>query len=143
MSKLLDFHQLNKPAHLISPVALAYVGDAVFELIIRQYLISLPNHKSQHMHKLATSYVSAKAQHEWLNKWLPHLSETEIDIVKRGRNAKSGTPPKNASVTDYRHATAFECLVGYLYMSSQTERLEQLISIGLDTASHEVTEKEI
>jgi len=143
MSKLLDFHQQQKPAHLISPVALAYVGDAVFELIIRQYLISLPNHKSQHMHKQATSFVSAKAQHELLNKWLPHLMEEELDIVKRGRNAKSGTPPKNASVTDYRHATAFECLVGYLYMSSQTERLEQLIAIGLDTVGHQVEGKEV
>lgn len=132
MSKLLDFHQSSKPAHLVNPVALAYVGDAVFELIIRQYLIAQPNNKAQHMHKLATGFVSAKAQHEWLNKWLPHLTEEEIDIVKRGRNAKSGSPPKNASVTDYRHATAFECLVGYLYMSNRTERLEQLITIGLE-----------
>lgn len=143
MSKLLDFHQTNKPAHLISPVALAYVGDAVFELIVRQYLIAQPNHKSQHMHKQATSYVSAKAQHEWLNKWIPHLTEGELDIVKRGRNAKSGSPPKNASVNDYRHATAFECLIGYLYMSSQTERLEQLIEIGLDTSNQDVEGKEV
>lgn len=142
MSKLLDFHQLNKPVNLISPVALAYVGDAVFELIIRQYLISQPNHKSQHMHKQATSYVSAKAQHEWLNKWIPHLNEVELDIVKRGRNAKSGTPPKNASVTDYRHATAFECLIGYLYMSSQSDRLEQLITIGLNSSDHQIEGKE-
>ena len=131
MTKALDFHKPSKQAQLMSPVALAYIGDAVYELLIRQYLVSLPNHKPNHMHKSATSYVSAKAQYAWLNKWLPYLSEEELDIVKRGRNAKSGTPPKNANVTDYRHATAFECLVGYLYISEQIERLQELFEIGL------------
>lgn len=131
MTKSLDFHKPTKQAQLISPVALAYIGDAVYELLIRQYLISLPNHKPHHMHKTATSFVSAKAQFAWLTKWMPHLNEEELDIVKRGRNAKSGTPPKNANVTDYRHATAFECLVGYLYISGQIERLQELFEIGL------------
>lgn len=131
MDNILAFHRPQKVTNLISPVALAYMGDAVFELLIRQYILSKPNHKSHHMHQEATSYVSAKAQRQWLDKWLPHLTEEEADIVRRGRNTKSGTPPKNADMIDYRHATAFECLVGYLYFEQRIERLEQLFEIGL------------
>lgn len=135
MENILAFHKPQKATNLIAPVALAYMGDAVFELLIRQYLLSKPNHKSNYMHKEATSYVSAKAQHRWLEKWLPHLTEEETDIVRRGRNTKSGTPPKNADMIDYRHATAFECLVGYLYFEQRIERIEQLFEIGLQEDS--------
>jgi len=133
MDNILAFHKPQKATNLISPVALAYMGDAVFELLIRQYLLSKSNHKSHHMHQAATSYVSAKAQHQWLEKWLPHLTEEEVDIVRRGRNTKSGAPPKNADMLDYRHATAFECLIGYLYFEQRIDRLEQLFEIGLET----------
>lgn len=126
------FHPPSKKAQLINPVVLAYVGDAVFELLVRQYLVSLPNHKSHHMHREATSFVSAKAQRQLLDKWQPYLTEEEADIVRRGRNAKSGAPPKNADPADYRQATALECLVGYLYYEGRTNRLEELFAIGLN-----------
>lgn len=131
MNNPFAFHQPSKSAALMSPVVLAYMGDAVYEMLIRQYLISLPNHKSNHMHKEATQFVSAKAQRRMLEKWHDHLSEEEADIVRRGRNSKSGAPPKNADMLDYRHATALETLVGYLYYEGRIERLGQLLEIGI------------
>ncbi|MDQ0063948.1 Mini-ribonuclease 3 [Paenibacillus harenae] len=127
----LMFHPPAKKTQLINPVVLAYVGDAVFELLVRQYLVSLPNNKSHHMHREATGFVSAKAQRQLLERWQPHLTEEEADIVRRGRNAKSGAPPKNADPADYRLATALECLVGYLYYEGRNERLGELFAIGL------------
>ncbi|RJE83096.1 ribonuclease III [Paenibacillus sp. 1011MAR3C5] len=115
----------------MNPVVLAYMGDAVFELLVRQYLISLPNNKSHHLHKEATKLVSAKAQRELLERWQPHLDEEEADIVRRGRNTKSGAPPKNADPADYRYATALECLVGYLYFEGRLDRLGELFHIAL------------
>ncbi|GBF77013.1 hypothetical protein PA598K_05537 [Paenibacillus sp. 598K] len=122
------FHEPAKPPHLMNPVVLAYIGDAVFELLVRQYLLSQPNHKLHHLHAKAVSYVSAKAQSALLRRLRPLLTEEEADIVRRGRNAKSGSPPKNADVQEYRHATSLECLIGYLYCQRRTERLEQLLA---------------
>ena len=118
------------PFQLLSPVVLAYVGDAVFEIYIRQRLVAGFNRKPHELHRATTSYVSAAAQARLLQQWMPLLSEEEADIVRRGRNTKSGQPPRNADPADYRHATALECLVGYLYYSGEKERLEQLIEIA-------------
>jgi len=126
------FHTPAKLPNLMNPVVLAYIGDAVFELMVRQFLVSLPNHKSHHLHKEATQFVSAKAQKSLLEKWMPLLSEEEADIVRRGRNTKSGTPPKNADPGDYRHATALECLVGYLYYMKRNVRLQQLMAVAFE-----------
>jgi ribonuclease-3 family protein len=126
------FYAPAKPPHLMNPVVLAYMGDAVFELLIRQYLISLPNQKSHHLHREATKLVSAKGQRAVLERWQPHLTEEEAEIVRRGRNAKSGAPPKNADYADYRLATALESLVGYLYYEGRTERLHELLALALD-----------
>jgi ribonuclease-3 family protein len=120
----------NKP-QLMNPVVLAYIGDAVFELLVRQYLISQPNQKSHHLHREATKFVSAKGQRTILERWQPHLTEEEADIVRRGRNSKSGAPPKNADHADYRLATALESLVGYLYYEGRTDRLGELMTIAL------------
>lgn len=133
--KALLFFAPPKQAQLINPVVLAYMGDAVFELLVRQYYISLPNHKSHHLHREATKLVSAKAQRQLLERWQPLLTEEEADIVRRGRNAKSGTPPKNADPADYRYATALECLVGYLYFEGRTERLGELFKIAVGERS--------
>lgn len=127
----LALHWPDKKTGLLNPVVLAYMGDAVFELLVRQYLISLPNNKSHHLHKEAIKLVSAKAQRELLERWHPHLTEEEADIVRRGRNTKSGAPPKNADPADYRMATALECLVGYLYFEGRLERLGELFRIAL------------
>jgi len=116
-----------KPADQLSPLVLAYIGDAVYELFIRQYLISLANYRPHDLHRRATAYVSAKAQARALKHWLPLLSREEAEIVKRGRNAKSGSSPKNTGIIDYRHSTGFECLIGYLYCEKRFDRLTYLM----------------
>lgn len=121
----------SKPARLLPPLALAYIGDAVFEVAVRQYVIAQPNLRPHHLHVRATHYVSAKAQAKLLAILEPELTEEEQDVVRQGRNAKSGTMPKNADVMDYRRATAFETLVGYLYYRGSHSRLRQLIEKGL------------
>lgn len=131
----------SKSAHLLSPLVLAYIGDAVFEVYVRQYVISLPNHRPHHLHRESVKFVSAKAQSRVLAHWMPLLTEEEQDIVKRGRNAKSGTIPKNADVLEYRHSTAFECLIGYLYYTQRFERLQHLLQIMLDEVYGQATPK--
>jgi ribonuclease-3 family protein len=118
------------PVNLLSPVVLAYIGDAVFEIYIRQRLVADYNRKPHELHRAATGYVSAAAQARLLQHWMPLLSEEEADIVRRGRNTKSGQPPKNADPADYRHATALECLVGHLYYHGEKQRLEQLVEMA-------------
>lgn len=118
--------------NLLSPIVLAYVGDAVFEIYVRQMLIASSNRKPNELHRAATGYVSAAAQAKLLQRWMPLLSEEEADIVRRGRNTKSGQPPKNADTGDYRYATALECLVGYLYYQGSKERLEYLVGLAFD-----------
>jgi ribonuclease-3 family protein len=126
------FHEPAKQPHLLNPVVLAYVGDAVFELLVRQYLVAQPNHKLHHLHRQATGFVSAKAQRALLEKWQPMLTEAEAEVVRRGRNAKSGAPPRNADPADYRQATALECLVGYLYYTRRSGRLRELMAAAFD-----------
>ncbi|MFC5468787.1 Mini-ribonuclease 3 [Cohnella suwonensis] len=121
------------PVNLLSPVVLAYVGDAVFEIYIRQKLVAGASRKPHELHRATTGFVSAAAQAKLLQRWMPTLSEEEADIVRRGRNAKSGQPPKNADPGDYRHATALECLVGYLYYQGAGERLERLVGMAFET----------
>lgn len=120
----------SKPARLLPPLALAYIGDAVYEVAVRQHVIARPNLRPHQLHLRSTSYVSAKAQATILSLLEPELTETEQDIVRQGRNAKSGTVPKNANVLDYRHATAFEALIGFLYYSGDHDRLRSLIALG-------------
>ncbi|WP_372637451.1 Mini-ribonuclease 3 [Cohnella sp.] len=118
------------PVRLLSPIVLAYVGDAVFEVYVRQRLIAGSSRKPHELHRAATKYVSAAAQAKLLQQWSPLLTEEEADVVRRGRNTKSGQPPRNADPADYRQATALECLVGYLYYEGQKERLEQLMELA-------------
>lgn len=136
------FHEPTKPIQLLNPIVLAYIGDAVFEVFVRQYLISLPNHKPHHLHQQATQFVSARAQYLILEKWRPYLTEAEADMVRRGRNAKSGTMPKNADPAHYKQATALECLVGYLYYGKQVERLRELMAIAFgETVDNDKTKE--
>jgi ribonuclease-3 family protein len=122
----------SKAPEQLNPIVLAYIGDAVFEVFIRQHLITMVNHRPQHLHKEATKYVSAKAQSRALQIWLPLLSEEEQYVVRRGRNAKSGSTPKNAEILEYRHSTAFECLIGFLYYKERFERLRELLNIVIN-----------
>ncbi len=114
---------------LLSPLVLAYIGDAVFELYVRLGLI--PNvSKVQRLHKQAIQYVRAQSQADILKSWEPLLSEEEEAIVRRGRNAKSAVP-KSADMITYRRSTAMEALIGYLYVSGQEQRLWELLNMGV------------
>lgn len=117
-----DYTQLNG-------LALAYVGDAIYEIYIRDYLVEQGQTKPNTLHRMATHYVSAKAQAFLIQEMLEEklLSENEELMYKRGRNAKSHTSAKNADITTYRIATGFESLMGYLHLTKKTERLEELI----------------
>ncbi|HEX2945048.1 MAG TPA: Mini-ribonuclease 3 [Clostridia bacterium] len=114
-----------------SPLVLAYAGDAVYELYIRTYLISKGNAPVHKLHKQSISFVKAKAQSDTIHSLMEVLTPEEQDVVRRGRNAKSGTIPKNADVTDYKYATGFESLLGYLYLKADYTRLQEVLRISL------------
>ncbi|MBS6184373.1 MAG: ribonuclease III domain-containing protein [Clostridium celatum] len=122
----------EKEARLLNPLQLALVGDGVYELFIRNSILSKNLELSAHkMHVKAIGYVKAKSQSIIMHEIEDKLTENESYIFKRGRNAKSATIPKNADVRDYRMATGFEALVGYLYLIGDTERLEFIFNTAL------------
>lgn len=114
---------------LLNGLALAYVGDAAYEIYIRDHLVKKGQTRPNQLHRMATHFVSAKAQafllHAMMDEGL--LTEEEESMYKRGRNAKSYTSAKNADITTYRTSTGFEALMGYLHLSGQKERMEELI----------------
>jgi ribonuclease-3 family protein len=118
----LDAKQLNS-------LALAYMGDAIFENYVRRHLLYSGKIRPNQLHRAGTTYVSAKAQCQILFRMMDDklLDEEELAVVMRGRNAKSGTVPKNTDVQTYHYSTAFEALMGYLYLTDQKGRLEELI----------------
>ena len=117
----------------ISPLVLAYLGDTVYETYVREYLIRKNiNKKVNDLHKNAIKYVNAKAQATVIHAIEEELTEDEERIYKRGRNQKSHTSPKNADIIDYKHATGFEALIGYLYLNEEHERLKYIISKGIE-----------
>ena len=116
----------------MSPLVLAYLGDTVYETYIREYLIRQnTQRKVNDLHKLAIKYVKAKAQATIIHEIEIELTEEESKIYKRGRNQKSNTSPKNADIIDYKHATGFEALVGYLNLNNEIERLQYIINKGI------------
>jgi ribonuclease-3 family protein len=124
---------------LLNSLALAYMGDAVYERYIRHHLIQLGRVKPNLLHREATQYVSAKAQASILREMIANewMTEEEKGIVRRGKNAKSGSVPKNTDVQTYRYSTAFEALIGHLYLSGNKARMEELIQLAINF----VTEK--
>ena len=114
-----------------SPLTLAYIGDAIYELVIRTILVEKGNTQVNKLHQRASKLVKASAQSAIIEKLKPYLTEEEMGVFKRGRNAKSFTMAKNASMSDYRRATGFEALMGYLYLTEQWERMLELIKIGI------------
>ena len=115
-----------------SPLALAYIGDAVYELIVRTMVISHGSIQVNKMHKKSASLVNAGTQAEMIRLMMEELTEEETAVYKRGRNAKSVTTAKHATVVDYRTATGFEALCGDLYLMGRLERLVTLISHGFE-----------
>lgn len=115
-----------------SPLTLAYIGDGIYDLVIRSLVVAGGNARANDLHHRTSHIVKAKTQAEMIDGLLPVLNETEQDIYRRGRNAKSPTMAKNATMSDYRKATGFEALMGYLYLTDQFERMLFLIRTGLD-----------
>jgi len=116
----------NKDIEMLSPIVLAYIGDGVYELFIRNVIVSRGIWLPKKFHKESVSFVKAKAQAELLEAIKGDLTEEENDIIKRGRNAKSGTIPKNADMMDYKNATGFEAMIGYLYLLGRYSRLKEI-----------------
>ena len=114
-----------------SPLTLAYIGDGIFDLVIRSIVVGRGNTRANELHHRTSHIVKAHTQAEMAEKLLPVLTETENDIYRRGRNAKSPTMEKNPTMSDYRKATGFEALMGYLYLTDQFERIVFLVKEGL------------
>ena len=117
-----------------SPLTLAYIGDAIYDLIIRSVVVERGNRAANDLHKRTTRYVKAEAQAKMIIALQEELTEEEEAVYKRGRNAKSYTSAKNASIGDYRKATGFEALMGFLYLTDQMDRLLYLIKKGIELA---------
>lgn len=113
----------------LNPLVLAFVGDSVQQLMVRTKLASTSNAKAGELHKLATAQVKASAQAKFMDEIMSLLTEDEIAVFKRARNTHMNTMAKNASVADYKKASGFEAVVGYLYLLGKNERLEQLFAI--------------
>lgn len=117
--------------NMLNPLVLAYVGDSVYDTFVRTLLVTSKHTQVAKLHKMSIEFVKAKAQADILEGINEFLNEEEQDIVRRGRNTKSATVPKNADVSDYRHATGFEALIGYLYLTGQLDRLMDIIGLVL------------
>ena len=115
-----------------SPLTLAFIGDGAFDLIIRSIVVGKGNTSANQLHRQTSKIVKAAAQSEMIEKILPYLTADEEAVYKRGRNAKSGTMAKNATMVEYRRATGFEALMGYLYLDHQMERILELVKYGLE-----------
>ena len=120
-----------------SPLTLAYIGDGIYDLIIRTLVVNKGNKQVQQLHLETSALVNAGTQSKMMRVLQEQLTEEEHAIYKRGRNAKSVSPAKNQSVTDYRRATGFEALLGYLYLKKEWQRILDLVKMGLDSLNVE------
>ena len=125
------FNLQDKDIKTISPLVFAYIGDSVYDLIIKSILVGRGNIPVNNLHKKASSLVKAEAQVRMYNAIKDIFVDEESGIFRRGRNAKSYTTAKNASKIDYRIATGYEALIGYLYMEEKIDRIYELVKIGL------------
>ena len=121
----------------VSPLSLAYIGDAVYEVYIRSYIMRSDNMPVAKLHKAATRYVSARAQAQIVKSIMDDFTAEELSVYKRGRNAHSYTSAKNADIVDYRMATGLEALLGYLHIKKDTARLEEIITKCIDVINSE------
>lgn len=129
MDKTLENTKIKYDISQMPPLNLAYIGDAVFELQVRTKIMSATKSGVGILHKQSSKIARAKAQSLMYHKLVDILSEEELAVLKRGRNAKNSHKAKNASVTEYRHATGVEALFGYLYLKGENERLTELFNI--------------
>ncbi len=142
---MLDGNEVNEVGELrnadvkqLNALALAYMGDAVLEIAIREHLLRIGRVKPNILHREATHYVSAKAQSKVIHQMIDedYFTEEEMAILKRGRNAKSGSVPKNTDVQTYNYSTAFEAVLGFLYLTGQHERVDAIIQYAIDVVEN-------
>lgn len=134
MAELIERRKEKIDVDSMSPLIWAYVGDSVYELYIRTHLTNITKMKPHQLHIKSIQYVKAGAQADILEKLMEHLTEQEKEIVKRGRNAENHHLPKNATVQEYMYSTAFEALIGYLYLTRQDERLKEILEMCITIA---------
>ena len=127
----LDFKIEDVDINTYSPLTLAFIGDCVFDLVIRSVIVCRANRQPNKLHKLKANVVKAQTQSEMAKALMDDMTEEEAAVYKRGRNAHSFSSAKNASIQDYRRATGLEALVGYLYLLNRSDRILELISLGL------------
>lgn len=125
-----------------SPLALAFIGDGIYDLVIRSIITGSGNSRANQLHQHTSHLVKAHSQSAMMEYLLPELTKEEESVFRRGRNAHSATMAKNATMGDYRRATGFEALMGYLYLTDQMERMLDLIALGLDGLKKEETRQE-
>lgn len=135
MQEMFGLHEVDIKEY--SPLTLAYIGDSIYDLIIKTIIVNQGNKQVQKLHKKVSSLVQASAQSVMMRGIQECLTEEERAVYKRGRNAKSVSPAKNQSLTDYRRATGFEALMGYLYLKKEWKRMLELVKIGLDSLNDE------
>ena len=136
--ELINIEKEEEKINMMAPLTWAYIGDAVFELYIRTYLINKTNLKPHKLHVEAIKYVKAPAQAKALQKIEEMLTDKEKEIVKRGRNAENHHIAKNATVQEYMYSTAFEALIGYLYLINDQERLQEIIKKVINIHNEEL-----
>ena len=129
-----EFGLVEQDIRTYSPLTLAYIGDAIFELVIRTVLVERKNTQPEKLHKAATNIVKAETQARMIEALQESLTPEELSAYKRGRNAKAVTRAKNATMADYRKATGFEALMGYLYLKGDMERMIELVHLGIEKA---------
>ena len=115
-----------------SPLTLAYIGDAIYDLLVRSFVVCKGNTSNNKLHKKTTRYVSAKAQAEIIKAIKEDLTQEEVAVYKRGKNAKPSSTAKNASLSEYLKATGFEALLGYLYLTGQKDRIVYIVKKGIE-----------
>lgn len=122
---------LNKDCdlHSYSPLTLAFIGDGVYDLLVREHLVSMCNRPVKELNKMKVALVNCKAQADATRQLVQHLSEDELSVFKRGRNAQTNSVSKHSSIADYHSATGLECLFGYLYLDSQLDRIKELFTL--------------
>ncbi len=133
-----QFHIEEVDIKTYSPLTLAYIGDGIFDMVIRSIVVDRGNTSASQLHHRTSHIVKAASQAKMIESLLEELTPEECDIYRRGRNAKSHTMAKNASMVEYRNATGFEALMGYLYLTDQTKRIMELVALGMKNCNLKV-----
>lgn len=139
IQKTLDLQEVDITSY--SPLVLAFIGDCVYDLVIKTMIINRGNKQVHKLHEETSRFVQASTQSLMMRSMQELLTEEEHAVYRRGRNAKSVSPAKNQSITDYRRATGFEALLGYLYLKKEYKRLLELVKAGLDSLDEEYFEQ--